>query len=98
MAQLEDTDIYGQPVTNAFSGNSDLLIADFVWKWAPDGNPRQRNFKFQTEYLWRRESGTLTYDTATLATPADYDSRQSGGCASAVPVSADLAYSCATTG
>ena len=85
-------------MTNAFSGNSDLLIADFVWKWAPDGNPRQRNFKFQTEYLWRRESGTLTYDTATLATPADYDSRQSGGCASAVPVSADLAYSCATTG
>jgi len=76
---FEDTDVFGQPVTNAFSGNSDLLIADFVWKWAPDGNPRQRNFKFQTEYLWRRESGTLTYDTATLATPADYDSRQSGG-------------------
>jgi len=76
---FEDTDVFGQPVTNAFSGNSDLLIADFVWKWAPDGNPRQRNFKFQTEYLWRRESGTLTYDTARLATPADYDSRQSGG-------------------
>ncbi len=75
----EDTDIYGQPVINAFSGNSDLLIADFVWKWAPDGNPRQRNFTFQTEYLWRRESGSLTYDTATLATPADYYSRQSGG-------------------
>jgi hypothetical protein len=40
-----------------FSGDSDLYIADFVWKWAPNGNWRQRNFKFQAEYLWRNEDG-----------------------------------------
>jgi hypothetical protein len=74
----DDTDVFGQTVTNAFSGSSDLWIADFVWKWAPDGNPRQRNFKFQTEYLYRRESGTLDYNLAAPIAAA-YASRQSGG-------------------
>lgn len=41
----------------AFTGDSDLLIAEFVWKWAPNGNWKQRNFKFQAEYLWRDEKG-----------------------------------------
>jgi len=40
-----------------FTGQTDLLIADFVWKWAPNGNWRQRNFIFQAEYLWRDEDG-----------------------------------------
>ena len=40
-----------------FSGDSDLLMAEFVWKWAPNGNWKQRNFKFQAEYLWRDEKG-----------------------------------------
>ena len=41
----------------AFTGDSDLVVADFVWKWAPDGNPTVRNFKLQGEYFWRDESG-----------------------------------------
>lgn len=40
-----------------FTGETDLYVADFVWKWAPNGNSRQRNFKFQAEYLWRNEDG-----------------------------------------
>ena len=40
-----------------FSGDSKLSIADFVWKWAPNGNPYRTNFKFQSEYLWRSEDG-----------------------------------------
>jgi len=40
-----------------FNGDSDLLIADFVWKWAPNGNWRERNFKIQAEYLRRDEDG-----------------------------------------
>ena len=28
-----------------------LTIADFVWKWAPNGNVRQTNFKLQGEYF-----------------------------------------------
>ena len=40
-----------------FSGDTDLLIAELVWKWAPNGNWKQRNFKFQAEYLKRNEQG-----------------------------------------
>ena len=43
-----------------FSGQSDLLMAEFVWKWAPDGNNRQRNFKFIAEYLWNKTDGDYT--------------------------------------
>jgi hypothetical protein len=28
-----------------FTGASNLILADFVWKWAPDGNGYDRNFK-----------------------------------------------------
>src|SRR5690606_3569594 len=29
-----------------FSGDSKTWLADVVWKWAPGGNPRERNFTF----------------------------------------------------
>ena len=58
-----------------FSGNTDLVIADFVWKWSPFGNFRQRNFVFQLEYMIRNESGEYTLpDTQALL----YDVSQSG--------------------
>lgn len=44
----------------AFSGDSKAWIADFVWKWAPFGNPTQRNFKLQAEYFQREEKGELS--------------------------------------
>ncbi|MCH7507489.1 MAG: hypothetical protein IID60_09325 [Proteobacteria bacterium] len=40
-----------------FTGDVDVWMAEFVWKWAPNGNWKQRNFKFQFEYLQRRETG-----------------------------------------
>ena len=42
-----------------FTGTSDVTIADFVWKWARNGNPRDRYFTIQAEYLRRREKGEL---------------------------------------
>lgn len=42
-----------------FTGDSDLTVADFVWKWAPGGNPVVRNFKLQGEYFRRSESGVF---------------------------------------
>lgn len=53
-------DVGGLEAVGAFSGRSRIWGADFVWKWAPDGNPKTRNFKFQTEYFQRREAGELT--------------------------------------
>ncbi len=60
----------GEDSEDTFSGDSDLAIADFVWKWAPQGNPDQRNLKLQGEYFYRSEDG----DYAGL----DYDEDQSG--------------------
>jgi len=41
-----------------FTGNSNLTIFDFVWKWAPHGNPFKHNFILQAEYFLRSEDGT----------------------------------------
>lgn len=43
----------------SFTGTSDLTIADFVWKWALEGNPRGRYYVVQAEYLRRKENGEL---------------------------------------
>ncbi len=75
------TDLAGNPAQLAFSGRSDLVIADFVWKYAPNGNALETNFKLQGEYFWRRESGDLTYDSngaLGLMQTSSYSSRQSG--------------------
>jgi hypothetical protein len=53
-----------------FSGDSDLATLDFVWKWAPGGNPNLRNFKAQAEYFRRSEDGSFA--------GLDYDGDQTG--------------------
>jgi len=55
-----DIDTTGAFVANTFTGNSRLWLADFVWKWAPNGNATDTSFKLQGEYLHRNEDGTLT--------------------------------------
>lgn len=54
----------------AFTGDSDLTVFDFVWKWAPGGNNTIRNFKIQGEYFDRSEQG--------LYADIDYDGDQDG--------------------
>jgi hypothetical protein len=74
-------DTSGIDTALSFSGRSDIAVADFVWKWAPNGNASERNFKLQGEYMWRRESGDLGYDTSfnpSLASTSAYSSRQRG--------------------
>lgn len=78
--EYDATDLAGNTVTNSFSGNSKLWIADFVWKYAPNGNPYYTNFKLQGEYLRRREDGSLGYDLVNGAATqsAAYSADQSG--------------------
>lgn len=80
---FEGRDLGNADVTGAFSGKSRTWLADFVWKWAPDGNATQRNFKFAAEYFQRRESGALFCD--------DADPANLSGCTGGVtgPYSAD---------
>jgi len=45
---------------DSFTGTSKLTIADFIYKWAPDGNRADREFKLQGEYLSRNEQGSFS--------------------------------------
>lgn len=56
--------------SHAFSGKSKLMIADVTLKWAPNGNPVERNFKLQFEYFHSRETGTLASDFAGMVDDA----------------------------
>jgi hypothetical protein len=58
----ERTSVFAQG-SAAFTGSSDLTIADFVWKWAKNGNARDRNYIVQAEYLHRREHGDVAVNT-----------------------------------
>ena len=76
--EYDETDVLGNSVTNSFSGGSRLVGADFIWKWAPNGNGDRQNFKLQGEYFRRKEAGDLVYDTAATAQSDRYTSSQSG--------------------
>jgi hypothetical protein len=65
-------------LNNSFSGNSKTWIADFLWKWAPNGNAKRQNLKLQGEYFNRAEDGTLMYDTDNTPQSGSYSNRQSG--------------------
>ena len=83
-APLNDVDPAGADVTNSFTGKTTIAGADFIYKYAPNGNATRTNFKLQGEYFRRRESGTLTYDTvgidglAPTNTVSGYSTMQSG--------------------
>ena len=49
-------------ITNSFSGKSKLMIADAIFKWAPNGNKTETSVKVQAEYFRRRESGDIAFD------------------------------------
>ena len=68
-----------------FDGDgNDIYIGEFVWRWSPDGNPRERNFKFQTEYFYRDEDGRTDVETTTVSESGRYDLDQKGFYAQAV--------------
>ena len=83
--EADFVDINGLQAQGLFNGDTSTWLADFVWKWAPDGNPKYQNFKFQSEYFVRKDKGDLTCMDENgvgnaCATPvtSDYDTRQSG--------------------
>jgi len=64
-----------------FSGDSTLTSAHFVWKWAPDGNWKQRNLVFQSELFWRNDDGNFELPVSSVLA---YDADQEGWYAQAV--------------
>lgn len=70
-------DVNGRENTlgDTFTGTSKLTIADFIYKWSPDGNRADREFKLQGEYLSRNEQGI--FDGSILSNEA-MDRNQDG--------------------
>ena len=69
-AHFEDTDAAGpNEVEGLFTGRSRTWIADFVWKWAPEGNPGYRNLKLQAELFRRTEDGDLACASGVATSP-----------------------------
>ncbi len=76
-ADARDSGDPGNP--DVFTGSSKLWIADAIWKWAPNGNTYDTNFKLQGEYFRRAEDGLFTPATGISAgNGLSYDGRQSG--------------------
>ncbi len=65
-------------VSNLFTGDSKTAGLDFVWKYAPDGNVIDTNFKLQGEYFRRKEDGMLTYDITGANITDGYSVTRSG--------------------
>lgn len=82
VAFLDYDDLSG--VNNRFSGRQRINGVDMVYKWAPDGNPTYRNFKFAAEWYQRQYDGDFTFDTAGLAATGALSARQSGWYAQAI--------------
>ncbi len=66
--------------TESFTGDVHTAGVDFVWKYAPNGNPTVTNFKLQAEYFQRRQTGLLTYTPVpnAIGTTDTYAVTQSG--------------------
>ena len=82
-ASLLRTQAYERPASelagaDTFSGTTRVAIYDFVWKWAPDGRPTERQLKLQTEYLQRTERGEYVADPLGAASADAMSIRDSG--------------------
>ena len=64
--------------TPGFSGESTINAVDLVYKWAPNGNPVNRNLKFQTEYFQRDEDGVIDMIGSDPLETTAYGGEQSG--------------------
>lgn len=64
--------------TEGFSGKSHINTVNAVYKWAPNGNSKERNFKLQAEYFQRSEKGEFGVEVDEVDTILNYDGKQDG--------------------
>ena len=60
-----------------FRGNARLYIADATWKWAPQGNFKDRGFTLRGEYMLDRRDGSYT-DPADSSIASLWDGQRRG--------------------
>lgn len=64
--------------TPSFSGDSDVVGLNLVYKWAPDGNFRNRYFKLQSELFIRDEDGDVVMKGSNPLETTTYRGDQRG--------------------
>ncbi len=62
----------------SFSGESTAKAIDLVYKWAPNGNSKERSFKMQMEYFIRDEEGDIELTGSDPLETSDYNGEQTG--------------------
>jgi hypothetical protein len=73
-----------QHISPIYSGDTATWGFDLVYKWAPQGNSKQRNLVLQYEYFNRDYDGMLSAEHEGEAETGSYDGSQSGWYAQAV--------------
>jgi len=69
----------GGAETPSFTGDSDVMGINAVYKWAPNGNYKDRFFKLQGEYFERSEDGGVTMlNSGPPEEFSTYDGEQKG--------------------
>ena len=68
----------GEEETPNFSGESDTLGLNLVYKWSPNGNAKNRHFILQAEYFQRDEQGDVTLLGSDPLEATSIDADQSG--------------------
>jgi hypothetical protein len=82
---LADFDTRSSAASTFTNGQVKLYGADFVWKWAPQGNYQYTTFKFIAEWFQIRRDGDLTFDPGGPGELTDrFTQKQSGWYAQAV--------------
>ena len=59
-------------------GDVDVAGVDFVYKWAPNGNSKNKNFKFAAEYFVRNEDAESEFTEGDASAEASHDGMQQG--------------------
>lgn len=60
------------------NGKVDVAGIDLVYKWAPQGNVKQRNLKLQAEYFVKNETAAAEFTEGANSAEAEYDGKQTG--------------------
>jgi hypothetical protein len=68
----------GGEETPSFSGDSKTIGVNAVYKWSPNGNPKNRHFILQGEYFQRDEDGTVLLEGSDPLESSSLNGDQSG--------------------
>ena len=66
-----------EPVLS-FTGDSDNVVIDFKYQWAPKGNKKDKFIDFRAEWFYRTETGIYSDDLEDSIRERDYNGTQMG--------------------